>query len=145
MQLSVVVAVISDPGPVDGLDPGGRGAACGRVQSVVVGVDRVREAGGQNHRAAPVQQQRLLAARPAGQDAVDAEHPGGHHTGTGTDCGGVESLKEEEEEEVRGPWVKALLQLRHGASAVLWGGLTALPALLLRELVCWSAGLTGTL
>lgn len=26
-----------------------------------------------------MQQQRLLAARPAGQDAVDAEHPSGHH------------------------------------------------------------------
>jgi len=81
VQLSVVVAVISDPGPVHRLDAGGRRPACGRVQSVVVGVDRVREAGGQHHRAAPVQQQRLLARRPAGQDAVDAEHPGGHHPG----------------------------------------------------------------
>ena len=81
VQLSVVVTVISNPGPVHGLNPGGRRSASGRVQSVVVGVDRVREAGGQHHRAAPVQQQRLLAARPAGQDAVYAEHPGGHHTG----------------------------------------------------------------
>lgn len=81
MQLSVVVAVIPYPGPVHRLNPGGSGPACGRVQSVVVGVDRVREAGGQHYRAAPVQQQRLLAARPAGQDAVYAEHPGGHHTG----------------------------------------------------------------
>lgn len=78
LQLSVVVAAISHPGPAHGLKSG-RGAR-GRVQSVVVGVDRIREAGGQHHGAAPVQQQRLLAARPAGQDAVYAEHPGGHHT-----------------------------------------------------------------
>lgn len=87
MQLSVVVAVISYPGPVHWLNPGGRRPASGRVQSVVVGVDRVREAGGQHHRAAPVQQQRLLAARSAGQDAVYAEHPGGHHPGAETGKG----------------------------------------------------------
>lgn len=80
VQLSVVVAVISYPGPVHGLNCGGRGSGCGRVQSVVVGVQRVCQAG-QHHRAAPVQQQRLLAARPAGQDVVYAEHPGGHHPG----------------------------------------------------------------
>lgn len=91
--MSVVVTVISNPGPVHGLNPGGRRSASSRVQSVVVGVDRVREAGGQHHRAAPVQQQRLLAARPAGQDAVYAEHPGGHHTGSGTGRKELDGLK----------------------------------------------------
>lgn len=81
VQLPVVVAVISYPRPIHGLNPCGGRSTCGRVQSVVVGVDRVRESGGQHHRAAAVQQQRLLAARPAGQDAVYAEHPCGHHTG----------------------------------------------------------------
>ncbi len=81
MQLSIVVAVISYPGPIHRLNPGGRWPASGRVQSIVIGVDRVRKAGGEHHRPASVQQQRLLAARPAGQDAVYAEHPGGHHTG----------------------------------------------------------------
>lgn len=81
VQLAVVVAIISDPAPAHGLHRGGHGPARGWIQSVVVGVERVRQAGGQHHRAAPVQQQRLLTARPRGQDAVDAEHPGGHHTG----------------------------------------------------------------
>lgn len=84
MQLPVVVAIISYSGPVYWLNAGGRRPASGWVQSVVVGIDRLREAGGQHYRAAPVQQQRLLAARPSGQDAVYAEHPGGHHPGEET-------------------------------------------------------------
>lgn len=87
MQLSVVVAVISYSGPVYWLNTGGRRPTSGWVESAVVCIDRLREAGGQHYRAAPMQQQRLLAARPSGQDAVYAEHPGGHHPGEETGKG----------------------------------------------------------
>lgn len=112
LQLSVVVAVISYPGSVHRLNPGRRWPTRGRVQSVVVGVDRVREAGGQHHWAASVQQQRLLAARPSGQDAVYAEHPGGHHTGDREEkCGKVKTVrgyiyKKMLPKDFRSPWKK---------------------------------------
>lgn len=121
MQLSVVVAVISYPGPVHRLNSRGRRSACSRVQSVVVGVDRVREAGGQHHRAAAVQQQRLLAARSAGQDAVYAEHPGGHHTGAmelekwQKESRGSEQLVQRTKG-FRCEWEKSFLKVRHGVS-----------------------------
>lgn len=75
LQLPVVTARVPEPGSAHRVDP--RGGQC-----AVVRVHGVREPG-QNQRPGSVQQQRLLAARPSGQnrsrkDAVDAEHPGGH-------------------------------------------------------------------
>lgn len=147
VQLSVVVAVISYPGPVDRLNNGRGGAARGCVESVVVGVDRVREAGGQHHRAAPVQQQRLLAARAAGQDAVYAEHPGGHHTGATVgkqeNDGGNCSVKYNfPDRKISVPFGKSSLKLRHDDSG---GNFSSLHARL-RELVSGvrTAGFNGT-